>query len=201
MTLDFTAIDFETANSSNASACSVGLTRVRDGRVVATAGWLIKPPPGHDRFVDFNIGIHGIRPADVADALGWSAQLDALAAFAGADVLVAHNAGFDMAVLRRACEATGDLCPPFRYLCSVQLARKVYELPSYRLPFVAAEAGFTDFAHHDAVADSLACAHIIIDAARRVGARDLASLADAVGIRVSQIAVADPSDRALAAVA
>ena len=29
--LDFTAIDFETANSSNASACAVGLARVRDG--------------------------------------------------------------------------------------------------------------------------------------------------------------------------
>jgi DNA polymerase-3 subunit epsilon len=43
--LDFTAIDFETANSSSASACAVGLARVRDGRVVETAGWLIKPRP------------------------------------------------------------------------------------------------------------------------------------------------------------
>ena len=201
MALDFTAIDFETANSSNASACAVGLTRVRDGKVVATAGWLIKPPPGHDEFLDFNIGIHGIRPADVAGALGWSAQLDALAAFAGADALVAHNAGFDMAVLHRACEATGDECPPYRYLCSVQLARKVYDLPSYRLPAVAAEAGFTGFAHHEAVADSLACAHIVIDAARRLGAHDLASLAETAGVRMSQIPIAERPDRSLAAVA
>ena len=48
MALDFTAIDFETANSSGASACAVGLARVRGGRVVATAAWLIKPPAGHD---------------------------------------------------------------------------------------------------------------------------------------------------------
>ncbi|MFG6445210.1 3'-5' exonuclease [Microbacterium sp. P06] len=187
MALDFTAIDFETANSSNASACSVGLTRVRDGRVVATAGWLIQPPPGHDEFLDFNTGIHGIRREDCADALGWSAQLTELAAFAGADILVAHNAGFDMAVLRRACEATGDVCPPYRYLCSLQVARKTYDLASYRLPFVAAEAGFTGFAHHDAVADSLACAHIVIDAARRAGAADIGELAAAAGVRVSQI--------------
>jgi DNA polymerase-3 subunit epsilon len=199
--LDFTAIDFETANSSNASACAVGLTRVRDGRVVATAGWLIQPPPGHDQFLEFNIGIHGIRPEDVAGAPGWSAQLRELAAFAGADVLAAHNAGFDMAVLRRACEATGDVCPPYRYLCSVQVARKVYDLPSYRLPFVAAEAGFTGFAHHDAVADSLACAHIVIDAARRTGAADIAALADAAGVRVSQIKTPAPADLTLAAVA
>ncbi|HBU41902.1 MAG TPA: DNA polymerase III subunit epsilon, partial [Microbacterium sp.] len=38
MSLDFTAIDFETANSSNASACAVGLARVRDGEIVETAG-------------------------------------------------------------------------------------------------------------------------------------------------------------------
>ena len=104
MPLDFTAIDFETANSSNASACAVGLARVRDGEVVATAGWLIRPPAGHDRFFELNTRIHGIREEDVIGAKGWSEQLDDLAAFAGADVLVAHNAGFDMTVIRRACE-------------------------------------------------------------------------------------------------
>jgi DNA polymerase III subunit epsilon len=190
--LDFTAIDFETANSSNASACAVGLTRVRDGRVVATAGWLIQPPAGHDRFFDLNMRIHGIHPEDVVDARGWSDQLDELAAFAGADVLVAHNAGFDMAVIRRACEATGDVCPPYRYACSLQVSRKVYDLPSYRLPFVAAEAGFADFPHHDASADALACAHIMIDAARRVGAPDIPALAEALALKVYRIPVPEP---------
>ena len=76
MPLDFTAIDFETANSSSASACAVGLARVRDGRVVASQGWLIQPPPGHDRFFELNIGIHGIRPEDVTVARG--AQLELL---------------------------------------------------------------------------------------------------------------------------
>ncbi len=185
--MDFTAIDFETANASTASACAVGLTRVRDGRVVATAGWLIQPPPGHDEFHPRNIEIHGIHPEDVRSAAPWTDQLDRIAAFAGADVLVAHNAGFDMSVLRRACAATGDQCPPYRYLCSVQVARRVYELPSYSLPFAAAEAGFTGFAHHDAAADALACAHIIIDAARRTGSGDLDTLAAAVGVRIGAI--------------
>ncbi|MFH8250468.1 3'-5' exonuclease [Microbacterium sp. B2969] len=189
MPLDFTAIDFETANSSNASACSVGLARVRDGRVVATAGWLIKPPPGHDRFFEVNTRIHGIHEEDVVDAKGWSEQLDDLAAFTGADVLVAHNAGFDMTVIRRACEATGDYCPPYRYMCSLQVSRKMYDLDSYRLPSVAAVAGFVDFAHHDASADALACAHIMIDVAQRTGAYDMTSLAEAAGVRISQIPV------------
>jgi len=191
--LDFTAIDFETANSSNASACAVGLARVRGGEVVARAGWLIQPPPGHDRFFELNTQIHGIHAEDVIDAKGWSAQLHDIAAFVGEDVLVAHNAGFDMAVLRRACEATGDSCPPYRSVCSLQVARKLYELESYRLPSVAAAAGFLDFPHHDAAADALACAHIMIDAARRAGASDIFELAEAAAVRVSQIPAASVS--------
>ncbi|MFT3799560.1 exonuclease domain-containing protein [Microbacterium sp.] len=189
MPLDFTAIDFETANSSSASACAVGLTRVREGRVVATDGWLIKPPPGHDRFFELNIGIHGIRAADVMDAADWTTQLSRLTAFIGDDVLVAHNAGFDMTVLRRACEVTDSECPPYRYACSLQVSRKTYELASYRLPLVAAAAGFLDFAHHDATADALACAHIMIDAAGRAGAHDIVELAMLLGLRVPQIPV------------
>jgi DNA polymerase III subunit epsilon len=188
--LDFTAIDFETANSSNASACAVGLVRVRGGRIVDRTGWLIQPPPGHDAFFELNIGIHGITAADVRGAMTWSRQLGEIAAFAGDDVLVAHNAGFDMAVLRRASEVTGDICPPYRYLCSLQVARKTYELPSYRLPSVAAAVGFLDFAHHDAVADALACAHIMIDATARAGADDIAGLAAALGVKVGCIPVA-----------
>lgn len=190
MPLDFTAIDFETANSSNASACAVGMVRVRGGEVVATTGWLIRPPAGHDAFFDLNTRIHGIRAEDVVDAKSWTDQLGDLAAFAGADVLVAHNAGFDMAVLKRACEATGDDCPPYRYACTLQVARSVYQLPSYRLPFVAAEAGFAEFAHHNATADALACAHVMIDAARRLGVDDIDDVAAGAGVRVSQIVIA-----------
>jgi DNA polymerase-3 subunit epsilon len=141
--------------------------------------------------MEWNTRIHGIREHDVRFARSWTAQLDELCAFAGADVLVAHNAGFDMSVLRRACAATGDDCPPYRYLCSLQVSRKVYTLDSYRLPVVASEAGYGAFAHHDATADAQACAHIIIDAARRSGAADVASLAERIGVRVSQISIPD----------
>ncbi|MFJ3472354.1 3'-5' exonuclease [Microbacterium maritypicum] len=185
MPLDFTAIDFETANSSPASACSVGLVRVRGGEVVATTGWLIQPPPGHDEFQEWNVRIHGIQPEDVLSAATWVDQFDRLCAFAGADVLVAHNAGFDLNVLRRASEATGQLCPPYRSLCSLQVARKTYTLDSYRLPIAAAAAGFEEFAHHDALADARACAQIVIDAAARAGAADVFALADALSLRVT----------------
>lgn len=187
MALDFTAIDFETANGSRASACQVGLTKVRDGKVVETAGWLIRPPAGHDEFHEWNTRIHGIREEDVVDALGWDEQIEDLIGFAGDDVLVAHNASFDMGVLRTACEVTRYDLPAYRYACTLQVARKVYQLPSYRLPVAAEAAGFSGFAHHDAVADALACAHILIDAARRSGAEDVDGLAALIGTRMGQI--------------
>ena len=179
--MDFTAIDFETANNSPASACSVGLVKVRDGRVVDTAYWLIKPPLGYGNFQEWNVRIHGIMAADVTDALLWSEQLTDLESFAENDVLVAHNASFDMGVIAAASAASFVPSPAFDYLCSLHVARKTYNLDSYKLPSAALAAGFDDFQHHNALADSEACAAIIIHAAQRHGASDMAELAEAVG--------------------
>jgi DNA polymerase-3 subunit epsilon len=183
--LDFTAIDFETANGSPASACSVGLVKVRDGQVVDRMGWFIRPPLGHDHFVEWNTRIHGITAEMVVEAAGWVEQLDDLTAYVDGDALVAHNAGFDMGVLKSACAATFVEVPAYDYVCSLQVARKTYHLDSYRLPVVAMAAGFEDFPHHDAVADAEACAAIMIHAADRLGAIDLPELADLAGVRVS----------------
>lgn len=178
MPLDFTAVDFETANSFAASACSVGLVKVRDGRVVDEASWFIRPPSGYDHFSEWNTRIHGIVASDVDTAQQWHEQLGDLTEFADGDTLVAHNAGFDMGVIRAACAASEVDVPQFRYLCSLRVARKTYNLDSYRLPVAAMAAGFEDFKHHDALADSQACAAIILHAAKRHGAATLSELAE-----------------------
>jgi DNA polymerase III subunit epsilon len=190
MSLDFTAIDFETANSNSASACSVGLVKVRDGVVVDETGWLIRPPAGYDSFNEWNTRIHGIMAPDVADALLWSEQLADLVAFADGDALVAHNAGFDMGVIKAACAASYLDCPDFSYLCSLRVARKTYNLDSYRLPVAAMAAGFEGFHHHDALDDSRACAAIMIHAAGRASATSLDELGAILGIRLGAIGAA-----------
>ena len=198
MAVNFTAIDFETANSSSASACSVGLVKVRDGEVVDKVGWLIRPPLGHDAFNEWNIRIHGIMAADVVDALLWSEQLPDLVAFADGDLLVAHNAGFDMGVITAACAASYVETPSFSYMCSLQIARKTYNLDSYRLPVAAMAAGFEDFEHHQALADAEACAAIMVHAAGRHGAVDLTQLATLTGSPIKTIgAAADARSMAL----
>jgi DNA polymerase-3 subunit epsilon len=174
--LDFTAIDFETANGDPASACAVGLVKVRDGKIVDTYSTLINPPTGWWDFHPGNIGVHGIRPADVEHAPTWPEVLEQLLTFIEGDVLVAHNAGFDMGVLRKTTERVGLTLPELNYACSLMISRKTYNLDSYRLNAVAYAVGHEEFDHHDALADSDACARIIIHAAKRHGVEDLEGL-------------------------
>jgi DNA polymerase-3 subunit epsilon len=190
--LDFTAVDFETAGPSSASACSVGVTVVEDGAVVDRVGWLIRPPAGHDVFSDWNIRIHGITPDRVVEAAGWAEQMDDLLAALGSRPVVAHNARFDMGVIRAACSATGVATPGLDYFCSLEIARRTYSLDSYRLPVAAMAAGFEDFPHHDALADAEACARIVVHAAERHGAEDVPGLLDAIGGRLTRLTPLDP---------
>src|SRR5699024_1852472 len=53
------------------------------------------------------------------------------------------------------------------YACSLTMARRTYDLPSYALPVAAREAGYELRHHHDALADAEACARIMIDVVSR----------------------------------
>ncbi|MFB1427746.1 exonuclease domain-containing protein [Micrococcus endophyticus] len=166
--LDFTAIDFETANGFRGSPCALGAVRVRDGVMVERAEWLIRPPVGFDRFDPRNVRIHGITEDRVLDAARFADVYDELAGFVGTDVLAAHNAGFDVGVIESGLEVSGRDVPRLDFVCTLVLARRVYDLASYALPSAAREAGFAPGPHHDALADAEACAAILVDVARRV---------------------------------
>ncbi len=63
--MDFTAIDFETANSARHSACQLAAVTVRGGEIVDQQCWMIRPQPFY--FHPMNIRVHGIEPERVAD--------------------------------------------------------------------------------------------------------------------------------------
>lgn len=176
MSISFTAIDFETANGSPASPCAVGLVKVADSKIVEQLSFLIQPPAPHDWFHEGNIRVHGIRPSDVIDGATASEALNLINAFVANDVLVAHNAPFDMGVLRATAAHLEQPLPDLRYTCSLAIARKTYNLDSYRLNEVAFAIGHEEFNHHDALADSDACARIMLHAAKRHGVENLDEL-------------------------
>jgi DNA polymerase-3 subunit epsilon len=177
MPLNFTAIDFETANGSSASPCAVGLVKVVDGKIVDTYSTLIQPPYPNDWFAQGNIKVHGINPEDVKDAPSWDYALSEMLTFISGDDLIAHNAGFDMGVLIKSAQLIDAALPDLRYACSLIMARRTYNLESYRLNQVAYTVGIEEFNHHDALADSDACARIVIHMANRHGVDSLDELA------------------------
>ena len=187
VSLNFTAIDFETANRSPASPCAVGMVRVRDGEMVDSLSMLFKPPFPNDFFSPANIGVHGITPEMVADAPRWEDAIVELMLFAESDTLIAHNAGFDIGVLRASAEAVNFDLPNYSYGCSLRMSRKTYNLDSYRLNSVAYAIGHEEFNHHDALADSDACARIVLHMAKRHEVESLPELMDKTSERLKTV--------------
>lgn len=160
MSIDFVAIDAETANRRRGSVCSLAAVRVRNGRVVEQFATPVRPPiPG---FETMNVRVNGIRETDVAGAPTWSAVHGRLTEFVGDDVVVAHNAAFDASVLREACLATGIATPRHAFLCSRRLAESFLVLDKYGLKQVAAHLGLDPFVHHDALQDATAAAQVVL---------------------------------------
>lgn len=161
MSFDFTAIDFETANHHRGSPCAVGLARVRGDEIVEAVSWLMQPPPQYSGFEPYNVRVHGISSGSVAGAPAFRSVLPDILSFIGSDVVCAHNARFDSAVLAAATIAVGAEPPSLHYLCTLTAARRCLDLPSYRLPFVADALGVRLSDHHDPGDDSRAVALLV----------------------------------------
>lgn len=180
--LDFTAIDFEAANSDRASACSVGVTTVRDGAITGTTSWLIYPHTGLDSFDPYATRIHRIDASTVEGAPSLEESMLKLAGIIGDGPVLAHNIGYDADVLRRSYEIAG-LNPPTNELrCTQTLSRAALGLPKTKLHMVTEHLGLPEFDNHDAGADSLACARIALHIAELHGATTITGLYRGLGI-------------------
>lgn len=153
---DFIAIDFETATFSMDSACAVGVALVEDLRVVDTIYSLLKPPGL--AFDPSNIAVHGITPSMVEDAPTLEEFWPALSPYFSAHCpVVAHNAGFDMAVLKASLPL--DIAD-FPYIDSIQIAGSLVT-GSKSLASCAQQLDIP-LQHHNAASDARACAEIAI---------------------------------------
>ena len=161
--MNFVALDFETANSGRGSVCAVGIACVSGGQVVERKTWLVRP--SELRFDRINVSIHGITADDVRDKPQFNVLWPTLAEYLTGQCIVAHNASFDMSVLRYVLREYGLEFPDVHYHCSIIVAKRTWSgLNSYRLNNVADHLGIT-FRHHDAEEDAVAAAEIMIKAA------------------------------------
>lgn len=181
--LSFVAIDFETANSSMASVCQVGVSLVIDGVIQRTESWYVIPPTGLDSFDPFNTRIHGITAETVAQNQGltWQDSLTCIHQFVQDRPLVAHNSRFDHGVFANATRYVGAEDCDYTWHDTLALSRRQFPtLTDHKLPTVAAHLGIPFGEHHDAGADARAAAEIVVAVARRERA-SLTSLFSAEG--------------------
>ena len=154
--LNFTAIDFETASKERTSVCSLGWCVVENGIITERKEILIKPDPFD--FNEYNSKINGIYPEMVWDKPTFDKYWDDIRPYIENQMVIAHNASFDVHVLCSTLEHFGIEIPDFTYLCTVILSQKAYpDLPSHKLNNLAEALGI-DFNHHRAYDDAYACA-------------------------------------------
>lgn len=154
---DFIALDFETANESFNSACSIGIAAVLNGEIKDTFYSLINPNCSFD---PKNIEINGISQSDVSSAPEFYAVWKDISKYFGQCAVLAHNAQFDMSVLK-CSHPFPDSIPDFKYIDTISLCKEF--VPGEKNLAHCAEHFCIDMGnHHNALDDAITCAKLAI---------------------------------------
>jgi len=164
--VDFIAIDFEIANENMSSACSIGLAYVDNNEIVKEQYFLIKPP--NLQFDPSFTAIHGITKKDVIGQKNFDEVWELIKGDITSNIIVAHNAQFDMSVLFSCLQHYSIPIPSFSYMCSIPIStkacqdRKVGQSLKERCSYFGIELAD----HHHAGADARACAELVISSVK-----------------------------------
>lgn len=182
--MDFIAIDFETATSQRDSPCEIGVTVVRNRQIVETRSWLIKPLY-YPHFNPINIGVHGILPSDVKDQPDFRELWPELKPYLEGQFLIAHNASFDMSVLRKTLATYNIPMPEARYSCSLKFSKNIWKgMAKYDLKTLC-NMHRINFLHHRAASDAHACAALSLKAIELTGTTSEVDFDTKMGCKIS----------------
>ena len=156
---DFAAIDFETANYSRTSVCSVGVIIVRENQFVDSFYSLIQPEPDYYNYRCTQV--HGLTCSDTEDAPVFPVVWKQIAPKIVGLPLVAHNSSFDEGCLKAVFRCYQMDFPDYQFYDTLRVSRRVLpDLENHQLQTVAAACGYDLTRHHNALADAEACAWI-----------------------------------------
>ncbi len=183
----YIALDFETANSSPCSACSVGISVFEDQQLIDSNAYLLKPPAEFGAFHWYNTRVHGIKRSMVADAPSFAIVWAQIKHLFEDSILVCHNATFDTSVLCKTLNHYQLPLPHCKYICTVKIAQKVWpDLDNHKLDTVSAALQIP-LNHHEACSDALASGRILQAAMSQLQCKNAAELADQLQMRLGVI--------------
>lgn len=155
----FIVFDVETPNRFNNRMSAIGITVVEDGEISDSFYSLVNP---ETHFDGFNIYLTGINEDAVRNAPTFPELWGKIEPIMASGILVAHNAVFDMGVLKKClCDYNISWKESAPYLCTVQMGRRILPKMSHKLNDLCDYYGIA-LQHHKADSDSGACAEILL---------------------------------------
>lgn len=164
--LDAVVLDTETTglDPTRARLVQIGAVAIREGRLV--------PEERFDRLVDpggpipaASTAVHGIDDAAVAGKGGFMPAYEAFEAFRRGRLVVGHNLGFDLAILKRECRLAGRGFEPPPSLDTRLLGEVCFpSLPDQTLEVLSGRLGLAidRSQRHDAVADAMSAGALFV---------------------------------------
>ena len=151
----YAALDFETANNDKISACSIGIVILDENLNILNKYYsLIRPP--ELRFCPICSEIHGLSEEDIAAAPSFDELWPTIKGLIANYPIVAHNAGFDINVLKSLIDHYSLKAINYQYYCTFQMSRKLLpNLESYRLSYIMNNVFTIQYNAHNAYEDAL----------------------------------------------
>lgn len=181
VSLDAVVLDTETTgpDATSARIVQIGAVKIVKGRIAGDASFncLVNPgipiPPASTK-------IHHIGDGDVAGAPPFADVYRDFQAFAGDGLIIGHSIGFDLAIIKRECDAAGLPWVKPDSLCTRMLARVARpSLNDFSIEMLANLLGITVSGRHYALGDAKVTAEIFLALIPLLRARQVRTLAEA----------------------
>ncbi len=154
--LPMIAFDVETPNRYNNRISAIGITVIEDGEITQSLGVLVDPETEFDAF---NVALTGITPEAVHGKMTFPQLWERIGPAFSQNLLLAHNAPFDMGVLAKCLRHYAvDAPETLRYACTCRMARRFYPYMSRHGLADMCELFRIPLDHHKADSDARACA-------------------------------------------
>ena len=179
--LTFCVVDLETTGNSpdnGGMITEIGAVKVRGGEVLGEFQTLVNPHTGIPPSIAV---LTGITNSMVASSPTIESVLPAFLEFAEGCVLVAHNAPFDVGLLKHFAAKQERPWPRFEVLDTVKIARRVVtrdEAPNHKLGSLARVFGSPTTPNHRALSDARATVDVLHGMMERLGNIGVQTLED-----------------------
>lgn len=154
------AFDVETPNGKGERMCSIGITHIENNRIVRSAEYRINPEQDFDWFC---VKIHGITQEDAEKEPPFPVLWPQIREEMEHGLVLAHNARFDLTVLKKTLNAYDLEWHPVRFVDTVEAARALLKrrTPNHKLGTLCEYMDIPLDAHH-AGSDSYGCAAVYL---------------------------------------